>query len=193
MEDFDYVFIRVGPVASTDLTTILRGIQSTELRAGFPMYLSFDLPTGTTPSIAHLLHHAVSDLSLYYREFDAAVDPSFIPACIRSLPNLKHLEVAIRLSADFSVPFNRCTAATYSFASLIATYGNLLVREIYLNVSRSGDPVWTRMLSFFEPRDTPRDIYPGDGVAEMEIEVQEWFHLSTSLQTLSFDFSSRLR
>ena len=190
MEDFDVVFIPVGPVSSTDLTTILRGIQSTELRAGFQMELSLNLPPGTTPSIATLLHHAVSNLYLY-PEFDSVIDPSFIPACIRSLPNFNHLDVDLRLSDDFSLPFNECFAATYSFSSLIATYGNEL--HFNLDVSRSGDPVWTRMRRWGESRNTPCDIHPGGGVAEIETEVQEWFHLSTSLQTLSFNFSSRLR
>lgn len=65
MKDFNSAFITVGPVSSTDLTTILRGIQSTELRAGFPMDLSLQLPPGTTPPIATLLHHAVDVLYIY--------------------------------------------------------------------------------------------------------------------------------
>lgn len=134
IQDSDSLFMTLGPVPRvTDLTKILQAIQPLDLGSVFPFFLHLELPHVITPSIANLLHHNIDTLNIVPASH-ATMDPFIVTAWIRLLPKLTNLNFDLKMSKDFSTPYNRCTAATYS----LSTFGE--ATAIFLNVSRSDGP-----------------------------------------------------
>jgi hypothetical protein len=179
----DSFFVSIGVVSLTDLRTILLAIKPIAFN-GFEMQLSLRFPKDAPPSIAYLLPENITELSISPPSY-SILDPSVIPGCIHSLPNLEYLNIYLNMSGDEFQPCNKCTTARYSFRSLTA--GNRIT-NVHLMISRSSGPVWCVHIW-----DRPRRRYidesdPGCEIVDFEIEVKEWLRLSTSLQWLEIYF-----
>jgi hypothetical protein len=178
-EGTDYVFVHVGDIPLSHLSTILRSMKSMNFRTRSKMQLSLNLPYGTTTSIADLLPDSIVELTIV-PPFDGFLDPSVVPECIRSLPNLEYLDIWINASKPDFQPRNGCTAATCFFGSLVRG-------RVYLKATRGSDPVWSH--SWHGPYIDKHDL--GD-VVDLEMEVKEWFRLSASLKSSHFGFEERI-
>jgi len=110
----DDLYVHVG-VRLVDLSTILSAIKSMDFGV-WRIHLELDLPEDTTPSITYLLHKNISNLTIT-PPYNRVLDPSVVPACIRSLPNLEYLSVHIDVTHDFR-PLRRCTTGTCSFRAV---------------------------------------------------------------------------
>jgi hypothetical protein len=175
----DDLYVHVG-VRLVDLSTILSAIKSMDFGVR-TIHLALDLPEDTTPSIAHLLHKSVRRLSITPPY--GLLDPSVVPACIHSLPNLEYLSVHIDVTNEFQ-PLRRCTTATCSFR---AVPGGQKISGLQLHFSRGMDSEWDIGV-FDQPCGWYVDKYdPGD-VVDFEMETREWFQLSTSMKSLSIWF-----
>ena len=178
----DDLYLHVG-VRLVDLSTILSAIKSMDFGV-WTIHLALDLPEDTTPSIAHLLHKNVFQLSIT-PPWMCVLDPSVVPACIRSLPNLEYLDVHIEVTNKFQ-PLRRCTTATCSFR---AVPGGQKISGVQLHFSRGKDLEWDIVI-FDEPCGWYVDKHdPGD-VVDFEMETREWFQLSTSMKSLNFWFDT---
>jgi hypothetical protein len=170
----DYFFVGLGDISLSDLSIFLRSMKPMNFR-GSKMQLALNLPYGTTTAIAALLPDNISQLSISLR-FDGFLDPSVVPECIRSLPNLKHLQIWINVSKDDFQPRSGCTAAT-------CFLGGMSIMGVQFGVTRGSDPVWNhvRHQRYIDKHDL------GD-VVDFEMEVKEWFRLSASLESVEFGF-----
>jgi len=174
-QGIDYFCVWFGDIPLSDLTTILRSIKSMDFRPS-KMELGLHLPLDTTPSIADLLPDNIVELELTSPS-DGFLDPSVVPECIRRLPNLERLLIWINAVAPRFRSLSRCTAAKCSFQSL-----ELEGRT--LKAARGSDPFWS--VSRRPKRDIDKDDL-GD-VDDLEMEIKEWFRLSTSLKYLEIIF-----
>jgi hypothetical protein len=176
-DGFAYFAVDLYHLSLTDLTTILKAINLIDL-SGARMQLSVMFPSDATPLISHLLPHNTFKLSVL-PPFECFLDPLLIPACIRSLPNLTHLDINLDI---FGV--DRCTAATYSFQSTAEEE----IIEAHLEISHSGEPLWNIIIFNSVTRTDIETNDPGDKLVDFEMEVGEWFQLSTSLKLLEISF-----
>jgi len=176
----DLVFVNLGDIPLSDLSTILRSMKSMDFRGSW-MQLSLDLPFGTTSSIADLLPNNIVELTIC-PPFHGFLDPSVVPECIRSLPKLQDLAIYIHVSKPDFQPRNGCTAATCSFPRLVR---GMSIIGVQLKADRGSDPVWRHG---WHHRDIDkRDLGDVDG---FEREVKDWFRLSTSLESLEIWFET---
>lgn len=176
-----YIHMKVGDVPLTDLSTILSSMKSMDF-GRFEMIISLDLPHGTPTSIADLLPHNIYDLSIR-PPFEGFLDPSVVPECIRSLPNLEHVNISLNVWwPDFELR-NGCTAASCSFRTIPRHL------TAYLEVIRGSKTAWYENLCDRQHTIDKHDL--GD-VADFEMEVKEWFQLSASLKSVVFDFHERV-
>jgi hypothetical protein len=191
-------FISLGPVPMDDLTIIFRAMKSIDFRQSYQT-LGVVFPPGTTPSIAHLLPNAISINELRITiPSDCHLDPSVVPACIRSLPELCCLRISLSLSENKFQPSNKCTIATCSFPSLPDVRD---LERVELNIaSRSSDPRWEVVIRIHErrfidgrqydyTRSESKQLDRADEIVDFEREVANWFHLSESLDQIDIDFT----
>jgi hypothetical protein len=142
------------------------------------MQLYFELPFGTTSSIADLLPDNIVELTIS-PPFEGFLDPSVVPECIRSLPKLQYLDICIRVSELDFQPRNGCTAAKCSFCPLVRGMG------VRLKAACGSDPVWRHS---WHDRDI--DKHDLGDVDDFEREVKGWFRLGTSLKWLVVFFET---
>lgn len=179
-----YFSVFIAKIPFDELSTILRSVKSMDIwRSG--MQLSLDLPLETTASIADILPDNIFKLSIKPPP-GGFLDPSVVPACIRSLPNLECLAVYLNASGSDLKILNGCTAATCSFQSL--PIGLEIVSTI-MKVSRKGAPVWE--ISLYDRRiGRGTDTHdPGNQVSDFEREITGWLGLSTSIKLVSIYFA----
>ena len=178
-----YIFVNLTEIPFNELSMILRSMKSVDF-CGSGMQLSLDLPLETTASIADILPDNIFELTIKPPP-GGFLDPSVIPACIRSLPNLEYLAIHLNASGPDLKPVNGCTAATYSFQSP----PNGLERiSTNMKVSRNGVPFWE--ISLFGPwtwRITETHD-PGNQVSDFEREIIRWLGLNTSIKWVSIYF-----
>ena len=144
-------------------------------------FLDLVFPVDTTPSVARLLPDSVENLTITLPSV-CVLDPSVIPACIRSLPKLASLEISLNLSRDNFQPSNRCTAATCSFRSS----SGYDLQSASCSFTPRSNPRW--QLRFRSERRSI-ESHPGDGVVDFEREVRQWFELSPVLKYLYISFT----
>jgi len=185
-------FILLNAVSVDDLSTILRAMKLIDCREPLGIrYLNLIFPVDTTASVAHLLPDSVEELSIKLPSL-CVLDPSVIPACIRSLPKLLSLSLSLNLSGDTFQPSNQCTSATCSFRSFPG-YDLRSVR--YSFTPPSNDSQWelelflAQGLSIHWAQGRRIENDPGDGVVDFEREVRQWFELSPALEDLEISFN----
>jgi hypothetical protein len=202
-DDFD---INIGVVPLPDLMTILHAMTPTEIFES-NMHLSLNFPYDTTSSIAQLLTHNIVELSVAVTVPDVipgtpssalVLDPSVIPACISALPNLGTLRVSLKTSASDFQPINTGTVATCSFPFLPE---GRFVEKILLQIGQS-EPIWELDFSggegetlsdkrgnkYYVARPIIEQYDLGEGVRDFEMEVKDWFGLSSSLRLVEVEF-----
>lgn len=180
------MFGRVDIVINTvrmieDLITIFRALNSTALREPL-RYLSVALSTGIGSAIAPLIPRSIRDLKFILRD-NGILEPSTIPACIRSLPKLHYLDVDVTLSEHDYQPCSRFTVAECYFPSLPIVG---ILEEMRFQLIRNRDPFWDVYGRYTEGT-SDRNIETldrMDGVLDFEREVRDWFQLSTPLYVL---------
>jgi hypothetical protein len=126
------------------------------------------------------------------------LDPSVIPACISALPNLDTLTVSLKTSANEFQPINTGTVSTCTFPSFPE---GRFVEKILLQIGQS-EPIWEVYFSsgegetlsdkrgnrYYEARPTIEQYDLGEGVRDFEMEVRDWFGLSSSLRLVEVEF-----
>ena len=172
--------LTISLVPLDDLTTILRATKSIDFRK---LSLSLFFPSGTTPSIAHLLPNSVTALAIHLPH-DCLLDPSVIPSCILSLPKLDSLHIFLNLSRDDFQPTSRFTAATCCFPSYPAGKFVAASFSIPSRWQRGWDAIFDGNIGAHVKK-----VDPGNEVLDFETEIREWFQLSTSLQNFRIFFS----
>jgi len=173
--------MKISFVPLDDLTTILRATKSIDIRK---LSLNLFFPSGTTPSIAHLLPNSVTALAINLPP-DCVLEPSVIPSCILSLPKLDSLQIFLKLSRPGFQPTSRFTAATCCFPSSVA--GN--IAGTYFRIPSRYQRGWLfnfPVFSMWSPYVKSVDL--GNEVIDFETEIREWYQLSTSLKKLQILF-----
>lgn len=187
VEMFDRVDLRIDTgVRIEDLITFFRALNSIALREPLED-LSVVLPPGITSAIAPLIPTSVRDLQFTLRD-NEILEPSFLLACIRSLPKLHYIVIHVKLSEDNYQPSSRFTVAECYFSSL-PDVG--ILEEVGFEIFGRRAPAWRVYGSYTEGR-WRQNIEPldrGDGVVAFEREVMDWFKWSTSLQVVQIFFS----
>jgi hypothetical protein len=154
------------------------------------MKMSLNLPPDAQPWIAHLLPNEIFDFSIHV-PLDQTLEPWLIPECILSLPDLKSLQIFLKIPRKYDLqPRHVCTAARYSFRSLVTPNRTLLpFSAVKLTITRSSDPIWDVVYSDgqssrWNPKENEADV----GNVNFEMEVKDWFELSDSLEVLEVRF-----
>jgi hypothetical protein len=204
LDSFD---INVGVVPLPDLMTILSAMTPTEIFES-DMHLSINLPCDTTSSIAQLFPQNIVELSIAVTVPDVmstappservGLDPSVIPACISAQPDLDTLRISLKTSANDFQPINTGTVATCTFPSFPE---GRFVEKILLQIGQS-EPIWEVYFSsgegetlsdrrgnkYYVARPTIEQYDLGEGVRDFEMEVRDWFGLSSSLRLVEVEF-----
>ena len=173
----DYIFVKLAEIPFNELLMILQSMKSLDF-CGSGMQLSLDLPLETTVSIADILPDNIFELSIQPPP-GGFLDPSVVPACIRSLPNLEYLDVYLTASGSDLKPVNGCTAATCSFQS---PQTGLERSSTDMKVSREGAPVWRISLLDRRTWRLTKTHDPGKQVSDFERDIIGWFGVSISLK-----------
>ena len=180
--------ITVGVIPLKDLTIILRAISSVGVDLS-RMQLSLHLPLDTTPSISNLFPSELTDLSIHLPSF-GNLDPSVVPACLRSLPRLKSLHVFLRISRYGYTPLGACTYATHSFRSLRNDRSAGVADAVKLTIARSSDPVWETVDFYGKPERLDTEGLKLDiENADFTMEAMKWFDLGRRLELVEMTFN----
>jgi hypothetical protein len=185
----NHVFpITVGVIPLKDLTIILRAINSVGFNLS-GMQLSLHFPLDTTPSISNLFPLELTDLTIHLPSV-GNLDPSVLPACLRSLPRLKSLHVFLRIMRYGYTPLCACTHATYSFRSLRNSRPVRLATGVKFTIDRFNDPVWDTVDFTGKPERLDAEGLELDTEnADFKMEVMKWFDLGTSLELVEMTFN----
>jgi len=175
-----------GLASHETFTTIFEAFSNVDFSPS-PVHISFSLPNGVNPhDHAVIFPKGTVELSLRLHGGNW-LDPSSLPRCIESLPNLKRLEICIHSTWKHCAerdagpldPDSGCTHALIKESACIQFIEDRDVKELTLEVLRSCQPCWSFLLG---PYYIDIQIFPG--FDRFEREVLGWFERSTSLDRI---------